>query len=197
MKMIMAIERVERYGFLKLRWRKVIIEVVHYAYPGDSLIFEGVKSSDRLVSIRFEKEVNNYMTSTFVFLQETLDKVLKEMRKERDARTHRDGGRELSEAITCLETGCMWMNRSLFADKPYSPIITLPAGEPIDEPRGGDGPGPAQASPELTAEQVLTDPSLTTPADLPVTEGAPAEPVDTTTSAPVATPEVVPETPVA
>ena len=72
MKMIMAIERVERYGFLKLRWRKVIIEVVHYAYPGDSLIFEGVKSSDRLVSIRFEKEVNNYMTSTFVFLQETL-----------------------------------------------------------------------------------------------------------------------------
>jgi len=40
------------------------------------------------------------------------------------------GGRELSEAITQLETGCMWMIRSLFADQPYSPLTRLqPATE--------------------------------------------------------------------
>ena len=40
------------------------------------------------------------------------------------------GGRELSEAITQFETGCMWMIRSLFADQPYSPLTRLqPATE--------------------------------------------------------------------
>lgn len=36
----------------------------------------------------------------------------------------RPGARELSEAITCLETGGMWMNRSQFAHEgEYTPVL--------------------------------------------------------------------------
>lgn len=60
-----------------------------------------------------------------IHLQEAL-LLLREARDEVNRPT-KTGGRELSEAITCFETGCMWMNRSQFADKPYSPIISIPA----------------------------------------------------------------------
>lgn len=57
-----------------------------------------------------------------------LEEALKLIREARDevSRPTKVGGRELSEAITCFETGSMWMNRSQFAEKPYSPIIKLP-----------------------------------------------------------------------
>lgn len=53
-----------------------------------------------------------------------LDKALILLRAARDevTRPAKTGGRELSEAITNLETACMWMNRSKFAQKPYSPL---------------------------------------------------------------------------
>ncbi len=55
-----------------------------------------------------------------------LDRVLKLLREARDEvmRPAKTGGRELSEAITCIETGCMWMNRAKFADTPYTPVLT-------------------------------------------------------------------------
>lgn len=60
-----------------------------------------------------------------------LDNALKLLRDAREAvnRPQLYGARELSEAITCLETGSMWMNRSEYADKPYSPF----AGRQEDE----------------------------------------------------------------
>jgi len=33
-----------------------------------------------------------------------------------------DGRREIAEALTCFQTGCMYLNASLYADIPYSPI---------------------------------------------------------------------------
>ena len=59
-----------------------------------------------------------------------MDLVLQILRKERhdrltDVHNVKPGGRELSEAITHFETGCMFMIRSLFADKPYSPLTRL------------------------------------------------------------------------
>lgn len=59
-----------------------------------------------------------------IHLQEAL-LLLREARDEVNRPT-KVGGRELSEAITCIETGSMWMNRSQFAETPYSPIIKLP-----------------------------------------------------------------------
>lgn len=62
--------------------------------------------------------------------REHMDLVLQILRKERTERLKnaydvKSGARELSEAITHFETGCMWMIRSLFADKPYSPLLQL------------------------------------------------------------------------
>lgn len=58
--------------------------------------------------------------------REHMDLVLQILRKKRaDLLPNDPGGRELSEAITLFETGCMWMIRSLFADKPYSPMQRL------------------------------------------------------------------------
>lgn len=55
-----------------------------------------------------------------------LDRVLTLLREERDSRpvdvTGKDGKRELSEAITNLETACMFLVRSIYADVPYSPL---------------------------------------------------------------------------
>lgn len=58
-------------------------------------------------------------------VQQLLDQALQLLREDRDIRTnaHQVGGRELSEAITCFETGSMWANRSLFADQPYTPVL--------------------------------------------------------------------------
>lgn len=60
--------------------------------------------------------------------QVLMDQVLTMLRDARDevSRPAKFGGRELSEAITCFETGCMNMNRALFAEKPYSPILPRP-----------------------------------------------------------------------
>lgn len=60
--------------------------------------------------------------------QVLMDQVLTLLRTARDevSRPAKFGGRELSEAITCFETGCMNMNRALFAEKPYSPILPRP-----------------------------------------------------------------------
>lgn len=60
--------------------------------------------------------------------QALIDEALKLLREAREDvnRPTKFGGRELSEAITCFETGSMWMNRAMFADKPYSPIIPTP-----------------------------------------------------------------------
>lgn len=63
--------------------------------------------------------------------REHMDLVLQILRKRRAELTPGEtGGRELSEAITFFETGSMWMIRSLFADKDYSPLTRLkPATE--------------------------------------------------------------------
>ncbi len=60
--------------------------------------------------------------------QVLMDQVLLMLRAARDevSRPAKFGGRELSEAITCFETGCMNMNRALFAEKPYTPILSRP-----------------------------------------------------------------------
>jgi hypothetical protein len=68
-------------------------------------------------------QVNQVETS-----RELMDKVLTDLRTLRDSLSREQaGGRELSEAITNFETGCMWMIRSQFADKPYSPLTRLKA----------------------------------------------------------------------
>lgn len=56
-----------------------------------------------------------------------MDQVLQVLREDRDIRTNaqQSGARELSEAITCFETGSMYMIRSLFADQPYTPMLKL------------------------------------------------------------------------
>ena len=66
--------------------------------------------------------------------QQLMEKVLVMLRAARDevSRPAKFGGKELTEAITCFETGCMNMNRALFADKPYSPILPK-KDEPKDE----------------------------------------------------------------
>jgi hypothetical protein len=62
-----------------------------------------------------------------VYMNLVLD-VLREKRSQ--LQSGQPGGRELSEAITLFETGCMWMIRSQFADQPYSPLTRLkPATE--------------------------------------------------------------------
>lgn len=60
--------------------------------------------------------------------QVLMDQVLLMLRAARDevSRPAKFGGRELSEAITCFETGCMNMNRALFAEKPYTPVLPRP-----------------------------------------------------------------------
>lgn len=57
-----------------------------------------------------------------------LEEALNLLRLSRDEvnRPTKTGGRELSEAIALIESGCMWMNRSQFAKTPYSPIVKLP-----------------------------------------------------------------------
>lgn len=64
--------------------------------------------------------------------RELADDLLKTLR-ERRAKLNpgEPGGRELSEAITCIETGSMWMIRSEFAGEgEYSPLLKLkPATE--------------------------------------------------------------------
>lgn len=61
--------------------------------------------------------------------QALMEQVLKLLRTAREevSRPAKFGGRELSEAITCFETGCMNMNRSLYADRPYTPVLPRPA----------------------------------------------------------------------
>lgn len=58
-------------------------------------------------------------------VQDLLDQALQLLREDRDIRQNAGqvGGRELSEAITSLETAGMFMNRSLFADQPYTPKL--------------------------------------------------------------------------
>lgn len=56
------------------------------------------------------------------------DALLKLLRDERNARPRttdgKDGGRELSEAITCIQTGCMYLNESCFVDeRDYTPFL--------------------------------------------------------------------------
>lgn len=59
--------------------------------------------------------------------RQLLDQALQLLREDRDVRANakQSGGRELSEAITSFETGCMFMIRSLFADQPYTPMLKL------------------------------------------------------------------------
>lgn len=61
--------------------------------------------------------------------RELMDKVLKLLREERDSRQRGTGAREIAEAITNFETGCMWMIRSEFAEEPYSPLLRLKKAE--------------------------------------------------------------------
>lgn len=58
-------------------------------------------------------------------IREDLHYILEYLRESRDKKMNErlPGGRELSTAITYIETGCMWMNRSDFAENDYSPII--------------------------------------------------------------------------
>lgn len=53
-----------------------------------------------------------------------LEVALQLLREERDIRKNagETGGRELSEAITSIETGSMFMNGSLFSHEPYTPV---------------------------------------------------------------------------
>lgn len=77
-----------------------------------------------------------------------LDQALQQLREERDrlAVSKEQGGRELSVAITDIENGCMWMIRSMFVDKPYTPMRVFneeqkPAA-PQNPPEGGSGQPP-------------------------------------------------------
>lgn len=56
---------------------------------------------------------------------DALLKLIREERAERPRTTDgKDGGRELSEAITCIQTGCMYLNESCFVgDREYSPFL--------------------------------------------------------------------------
>lgn len=55
-----------------------------------------------------------------------MDNVLRNLRDLREMKQRGPGGRELSEAITNFETGCMYMNRSEHAvDGEYSPLLKL------------------------------------------------------------------------
>lgn len=72
-------------------------------------------------------DVKTNIQKAQIHLQEAL-LLLRESRNE-VSRPTKTGGRELSEAITCIETGCMWMNRSQFAETDYSPIVKLPEKE--------------------------------------------------------------------
>jgi len=56
--------------------------------------------------------------------RQNLEVALQLLREERDIRKNegQTGGRELSEAITHIETGAMFMNGSLFAHEPYTPV---------------------------------------------------------------------------
>ncbi len=56
------------------------------------------------------------------------DEMLRLLREERGLRPRdvngHDGGRELSEAITCIQTGCMYVNESCFVDeREYTPHL--------------------------------------------------------------------------
>ena len=65
-------------------------------------------------------------TTPIGIAREHMDLVLQILRKARADKKPEDfGTRELAEAITHFETGCMWMIRSQFADKPYSPLLKL------------------------------------------------------------------------
>lgn len=61
----------------------------------------------------------------------SMNKVLVILRELRRRKTPGSvGGRELSEAITHFETGCMWMIRSIFAEEgEYSPLLKLKKSE--------------------------------------------------------------------
>lgn len=74
-----------------------------------------------------EKNMEEQLDQSFAMeeAREAMDKVLKFLRGYRVDLAHdkRPGVRELSEAITCFETGSMWMNRSQFSETEYSPIL--------------------------------------------------------------------------
>ena len=68
------------------------------------------------------------MEYTMETAREEMDKVLVFLRNQRKIVTDHKypGARELSEAITLFETGCMWMIRSQFASEgEYSPKTKL------------------------------------------------------------------------
>jgi uncharacterized phage protein (TIGR01671 family) len=54
-------------------------------------------------------------------VRERLNDVLVLLREELESKNRGVGARELATALTYLETGCMWVNRSQFADAPYDP----------------------------------------------------------------------------
>lgn len=64
-----------------------------------------------------------------------LDEALQLLREDRSLRevAKQTGGRELSHAITLIEDGCMNMIRSLFADKPYTPLQRLQPVPPASD----------------------------------------------------------------
>jgi|GEM_PF-5095099 len=66
---------------------------------------------------------------------ESMKKVLEDLRVLRAGVERGPGGRELSEAITNFETGCMWMIRAGFTNKDdYNPARVYEKGiEPEGE----------------------------------------------------------------
>ena len=66
---------------------------------------------------------------------EAMKKVLEDLRLLRSGVERGPGGRELSEAITNFETGCMWMIRAGFTNKDdYNPARVYEKGiEPEGE----------------------------------------------------------------